>query len=275
MHVGCRAPSRNGATFLKTSYMHVVYPCLPYQPRTVDPMWEPEYEWVRAQGLATGLVDLDNGKVWVPTLAVATQPQVLYRGWMLTAAEYGLLAQLLPLTIAPADYLASHQATGWYEAVATHTFPSRFLTKPAALDFSAGRRYFVKGLVKSFGDDSVVTNQEQLVIFWQRHELLAGTPLFVRDFVELKPDSERRFFVVGGQVLGASGAVLPAPLQAAVVALRPRLFYSFDVAETLAGQPVLVEVGDGQVSDLKEWSVAEFGNRVLRALAAATANDML
>jgi len=92
----------------------------------------------------------------------------------------------------------------------------------------------------------------------------------VRDFVELRPGSERRFFVVRGQAYGAGGAVLPAGLQAAVAALRPRLFYSFDVAETLIGQPVLVEVGDGQVSDLKEWSVAEFGSCVLRALAEAS-----
>ena len=101
----------------------------------------------------------------------------------------------------------------------------------------------------------------------------AGTPLFMRDFVELKPISERRFFVVRGQVFGAGGAVLPPPLLKAVAALRPRLFYSFDVAETFAGQFVLVEVGDGQVSDLKEWPVAEFGHRVLRALAAAAANE--
>jgi len=253
--------------------MHFVYPCLPYQPRTVDPLWAPEYDWARAQGLATGLVDMDNDKAWVPTLAAEAQPQVLYRGWMLTAAEYGRLAQMLPLAVSPAQYLASHHATGWYEAVATHTFPSRFLTEPTALDFAAGRRYFVKGLVKSFGDDSVVSSQEQLAGFWQRHELPAGEPLFVRDFVELKPDSERRFFVVRGQVVGAGGAVLPPPLLKAVAALQPRLFYSFDVAETLAGQFVLVELGDGQVSDLKEWPVAEFGHRVLRALAAATANE--
>lgn len=250
--------------------MHLIYPCLPYQPRTVDPMWAPEYDWARAQGLATGLVDVDNNKVWFPT--PARQTQALYRGWMLTAAEYDQLAQLLPLAVPPAEYLSSHHATGWYEAVADHTFSSRFLTEPTTLDFAAGRRYFVKGLIKSFEKDSVLTSQEQLLGFWSRHELPAGTPLFVRDFVELKPASERRFFVVRGQTFGAGGAVLPESLQVAIAALQPRLFYSFDVAETLAGQPVLVEVGDGQVSDLKEWTVADFGSCVLRALAEA--NDI-
>lgn len=252
--------------------MHFLYPCLPYQPRTVDPLWAPEYEWVRAHGVATGLVDLDNDKVWWGPTALSAAPlaKVLYRGWMLTAADYDRLAQLVPLAIAPAAYLSSHHATGWYEAVATYTFPSRFLTGPTELDFTNRRRYFVKGLVKSFDAGSVLTTQNQLVYFWEEQELPVGTPLFVRDFVELKPASEGRFFVVRGQVFGAGGAELPQSLRAAVAALQPRLFYSFDVAETLAGEPVLVEVGDGQVSDLKEWTVAEFGNRVVRALAEAS-----
>ena len=250
--------------------MHFIYPCLPYQPRTVDPLWAPEYEWARAQGLATGLVDMDNDKVWFPTSA--RPARALYRGWMLTAAEYERLAQLLPLVVLPAEYLSSHQATGWYHEVAAHTFPSRFLTEPVELDFSAGQRYFVKGLVKSFGNDSVVATSSHLASFWQRHELPVGTPLFVRDYTELKPASERRFLVVRGQAFGAGGAVLPVSLQAGVAALRPRLFYSFDVAETLTGQPMLVEVGDGQVSDLKEWPVTEFGQLVLQALAEA--NDI-
>jgi hypothetical protein len=247
--------------------MHFIYPCLPYQPRTVDPLWEPEYDWVRKQGLATGLVDLDNDRVWFPTLARPTQ--ALYRGWMLDAAEYDRLAQLLPLAVSRAEYLSSHQANGWYEAVAPYTFPSRFLTESEPMDFTAGRRYFVKGLVKSFGADSVLSHQSQLDNFWQRQELAKGTPLFVRAFVDLKPASERRFFVVRGQALGADNATLPASLREAISSLQPRLFYSFDIAETLAGETVLVEAGDGQVSDLKEWTVAEFGNRVLKALAEA------
>ena len=243
--------------------MQFFYPTLPYQPRVIDPFWEPEYAWASAHGLAVGLVDVDAGKVYA---AQPGQPAI-YRGWMLSAAEYDTLARLLPLAVSPAAYFASHDASGWYEAVAAHTFPSRFVAQPVALDFSHGRRYFVKGLVKSFGPDSVVTTQEQFAGFWQRHELPAGTPLFVRDFAELKPDSERRFFVVRGRAYGAGGATLPAALLPVLAALAARLFYSLDVAETLAGELMLVEVGDGQVSDLKEWSVADLGNRVLRALA--------
>jgi hypothetical protein len=192
---------------------------------------------------------------------------------MLTAAEYNQLVWLLPLAVSSAEYLSSHQATGWYEAVATHTFLRRFLTEPALLDFANSRRYFVKGLIKSFSDDSVLASQQQLASFWQQN-LAADTTLFVRNFVTLKPALERRFFVVRGQVISAGGAALPEVLQAAVAALQPRLFYSFDVAETLDCQSMLVEVGDGQVSDLKEWSVAEFSSCVLRALAEARAGKL-
>ena len=249
--------------------MRFVYPSLPYQTRTVYPLWEPEYEWARAQSLAVGLVDVDDEKRWLPAVAPGPGP-VLYRGWMLSAGGYAALAQLLPLAVPMAEYLASHEASGWYEAVAAYTFASRFLTGPATLDFGGGRRYFVKGLVKSFGEASVLTSQTQFDTFWQQQELPASTPLFVRDFIELQPGSERRFFVVRGQALGAGGTELPAALQPVVVALSGRLFYSLDVAESLAGQPVLVEVGDGQVSDLKEWSVTEFCSRVLLALANET-----
>ncbi|WP_179225508.1 ATP-grasp domain-containing protein [Hymenobacter mucosus] len=64
--------------------------------------------------------------------------------------------------------------------------------------------------------------------------------------------------------------VVVTPLQSALFLLCPRLFYSLDVAITAAGHPIVVEVGDGQVSYLKEWGVAEFGRTVLRAIATLT-----
>ncbi|RSK37639.1 ATP-grasp domain-containing protein [Hymenobacter metallilatus] len=137
-------------------------------------------------------------------------------------------------------------------------------------DFSAGQRYFVKGLVKSFGNDSVVASQEQWMRLCRVHELLPTEPLFIRQFTPLQAGSERRFFVVDGAAYGAAGILLPDELRPVLALLQPRLFYSLDVALTAAGQPLIVEVGDGQVSDLKEWGLAEFGSIVLTALARIT-----
>lgn len=242
--------------------MRIIYPSLPYEVRTVDPMWEDEYQWAKEQGWAVALYDAETQRLWPDSPTPA-----LYRGWMLSEEEYTQLAHRTPLLVPVAAYLVSHQATGWYEAVQDFTFPSEFRRAQHPPDFPAGQCYFVKGLVKSFEADSVVTSAAQWQQLCQWHELLPEELLFVRQYVVLQTTSERRFFVVGGEAYGASHTPLPASLKPAVEALKPRLFYSLDVALTQAGEPVLVEVGDGQVSDLKEWSLPDFGSTVLRALA--------
>ncbi|WP_262383941.1 ATP-grasp domain-containing protein [Hymenobacter lutimineralis] len=189
---------------------------------------------------------------------------------MLSEAEYASLAQRTPLLVPADSYLSSHQATGWYPAVQSFTFPSRFQLANEVPDFSNGQSYFVKGLVKSFGDDSLVRSDIQWQQLCQRHELMPDELLFVRQYVPLTADSERRFFVVAGTAYGAEKTSLPTALQPVLDALKPRLFYSLDVALTQAGVPVVVEVGDGQVSDLKEWTLVDFGASVLRSLAAVT-----
>nr|WED69605.1 ATP-grasp domain-containing protein [Pectobacterium colocasium] len=35
-------------------------------------------------------------------------------------------------------------------------------------------------------------------------------------------------------------------------------FFSIDMAENTAGELRLIEIGDGQVSDIKEWNVDKF-----------------
>lgn len=246
--------------------MRILYPSLPYELRTPDPLWEPEYAWAQAAGLTIGLFDLETARVWPP----ASNMAALYRGWMLTPSEYEILRGTSALLINQEQYLFSHLASGWYEAIKEYTFTSSFLPSSAAPDFSNRQRYFVKGLVKSFGVDSVVTSVAEWQALVQKYRVPNQELLFVRHFEDLVPNSERRYFVVAGTAYGAGGALLPSQLEPALFCLRSRLFYSLDVAITAAGDPIVVEVGDGQVSDLKEWGVAEFGRTVLRAIATLT-----
>lgn len=245
--------------------MRIIYPSLPYEVRAVDPMWADEYLWTQEQGWPVALYDSETQRLWPDSSTPS-----LYRGWMLSEGEYHSMEHRTPLLVSVASYLSSHLATGWYEAVQDLTFPSRFLPTHQVPDFSAGQHYFVKGLVKSFGEDSVVASVAQWQQLCRQHELLPEELLFVRQHAALLPDSERRFFVVAGEVYGADGNRLPASLQPALAVLQPRLFYSLDVALTTAGTPVIVEVGDGQVSDLKEWALPDFSSTVLRALARVT-----
>ncbi|RPD49276.1 hypothetical protein DNI29_00280 [Hymenobacter sediminis] len=246
--------------------MHLLYPSLPYEPRTIDPLWEPEYSWAAAAGFAVGLFDIETIRVWTQ----APGAPALYRGWMLAESEYKLLEQVSPLLVSRGAYLSSHLASGWYEAIQEFTFASTFQPAGSPPDFSAGQRYFVKGLVKSFGPDSEVASAMECQELLRKHGVPSDELLFVRQYIKLQPASERRYFVVAGTAYGAEGTSLPNQLQPALFQLRSRLFCSLDVAFTAAGYPIIVEVGDGQVSDLKEWDVAGFGRTVLSALADAT-----
>ena len=70
------------------------------------------------------------------------------------------------------------------------------------------------------------------------------------------PDTERRYFVLDGVAHAASGDMPPIVHECAE-RLRSR-FYSVDVVQRTDGQPRIVEVGDGQVSDLVGWTPKQF-----------------
>jgi ATP-grasp domain, R2K clade family 3 len=246
----------------------VLLPSLPFQ-REIDPMWAAEAAAAQAQGYAVALFDAEQPKLYGPLPA---QP-VLYRGWMLTEPEYRWLEARCPLLVPYAQYAASHEARGWYDSIRDFTPPSRFLAvQPWLREWETGQvdaPQFVKGLVKSFGAESKVRSAADARQLVQRQELGPDELLFVRELVALSPAPEQRFFAVGAQVFGAGGTELPVELRPAVAALQTRPFYTIDVARTAEGQPTIIEVGDGQVSDVKEWTVTELYERVIRRLAEA------
>ena len=126
---------------------------------------------------------------------------------------------------------------------------------------------FVKGLSKSFGPESVISSLPELDVLLEKHDIAPQDSLFVREFVGLSSKPEQRFFVVRNEAFGAAEAQFPEMLKPALEALKSRWFYTVDVAYTQTGQPVIIEVGDGQVSDVKEWSVAELYSSVIFRLS--------
>ena len=246
----------------------ILFPSLPFQ-RQVDPMWAEEYDVAQTHGYAVALFDAEQPQLYGPL----PTPPVLYRGWMLTEPEYRWLEARCPLLVPYAQYAAAHEAHGWYDSIRSFTPPSRFLPVAEWLrEWETGAApapQFVKGLVKSFGADSRVGSLVEARQLVRRQALRAEEVLFVREFVALSPAPEQRFFAVHGQVFGAAGTEFPAELWPAVAALQSRPFYTIDVARTTDGQPLVIEVGDGQVSDVKEWRVPELYATVIRALAKA------
>jgi hypothetical protein len=80
----------------------------------------------------------------------------------------------------------------------------------------------------------------------------------VRRVESFLPDTERRFFVVDGVPHAATGDVPPI-IHECAERLRSR-FYSVDVVKREDGRFRVVEVGDGQVSDLVGWTPERFAS---------------
>jgi hypothetical protein len=248
--------------------LNLLFPSLPYQ-RVLDPMWQAEAAHAQQLGYTVCLYDAERLKLYqLPNPAWPT----LYRGWMLSETDYRALAQLTPLLVDPTLYLASHQATGWYGASAPFTPASVFIKASQAAPVVAHElqlhgRCFVKSLTKSFDAASVVSSLPGLTALLHQHAVEPGELLFVRTYHELSSRPEERYFAVRGKAYGAAGRLFPPPLEPVLALLQSRWLYTLDVAYTPAGTPLLIEVGDGQVSDTKEWSISELYDGPIQRLA--------
>jgi hypothetical protein len=216
--------------------LNILFPSLPYS-RVIDPMWQEEATVAQSLGYTVCLYDAEQQKLLQKP--VPSSP-TLYRGWMLSEADYQQLAALTPLLVTPALYLASHQASAWYSTIASFTPHSVFApaneAEWAVEDFLRNSgRCFVKGLVKSFGPESVITSQASLAKLLRKHQIAADEVLFIREFVELAVQPEERFFAIQGVAYGAKEQSFPTDLLPALTQLQSRWFYTLDVAYTKGG----------------------------------------
>lgn len=75
----------------------------------------------------------------------------------------------------------------------------------------------------------------------------------VRQFEKLVENSEQRYFVLNGQPFSADNHI-PA-IVSDIVNKISTPFFTIDVVKNSQGELRLIEIGDGQVSDIKEWAI--------------------
>jgi hypothetical protein len=248
--------------------MRILYPDDPLDPRQADGLFLPECEAARARGFDVSLFsfeDFQRGRFDARPQLYAGEA-ALYRGWMLNLTEYERLTQALhslgarPI-VSVESYRAAHHLPRWYPLV--KEWSAETLIFDAETDFETALvpvnwpGYFVKDYVKSLntGPGSLVAHPSEIgrviaQLKKYRGEIEGGVCL--RRPEEYLPGSERRYFVAGGQAFSADGEVPEVVWSCA--ARIPSPFFSVDVALRSDGVPTIVEIGDGQVSDRKEWS---------------------
>jgi hypothetical protein len=263
--------------------MHVVYPSNPLRPKQPDEQFAAEVDAVRAVGFEVSVFsmeDFQSGEFrLVP--ALPTGVEVLYRGWMMPAAEYrsfisnlAEVANARPVTSLE-SYLSSHHLPNWYPLISDLTPETRVFPPDSDLESElrglSWPEFFIKDYVKSLKTavGSRISKPEQVSVVVADMRRFRGTiegGFCVRRVEDFVPDTERRYFILDGVPHAASGQV-PSIILECIKRLQSR-FYSVDVVQRTDGQFRIVEVGDGQVSDLVGWNPGRFASMLAGHFAA-------
>lgn len=195
---------------------------------------------------------------------------VLYRGWMVNKEEYEDMNNFVKrkgasLIIPYQAYESNHYFEGWYSTVKSHSIESVVFKDKEEMfknlpDWSS---YFIKDAVKSLttSKGSIAKNESEIKEILTEIEKYKGVERYIvlRKVIELVPDTEKRYFCVKGKVFSSSlEESIPHKVKEIGYLLRDRLFVSIDTCKDVKGKSWLIEIGDGQVSDLKEWKPESF-----------------
>ncbi|MBB5378876.1 hypothetical protein HNQ07_004383 [Deinococcus metalli] len=255
---------------MRAEGLHVVFPADYFNARQPDEAFADQAEMFRALGWSVSTFTFDGDRRFRPALEEGAS--VLYRGWMLDSAAYlafeaDISAAGAQLHTSPAAYLSTHHLPNWFPLLRDLTPETVCFRELSGLEEQltelGWEAFFVKDFVKSLktGTGSVITRPEQIGELMGRMEQFRGQiegGVCVRRFEALDATSETRYFVRDGQAFAAGGGVVPDIVQD-VAARIPSPFYSVDVARRADGVWRVVEIGDGQVSDLVGWTAEEFG----------------
>lgn len=260
----------------------------PLTPGRVDPYFAGQAGAVRGLGGTTALIDHDELLAGNATAAVRRVPHdcgpAWYRGWMIPSDRYAELAGALsargvPLRVTAERYRSAHELPGWYATFASLTPHSVWTAwPPLAVPTTAQVGDLVKplgngpGIVKDFvksrkhewaeacfvpdlADTERAAAVIQKMVELQDDTLQGG--IVVRRFEVFERPEARVWWIDGEAALVTAHPDSPGEvLQPDLAAVAPPVrrwdcrFVTTDVALREDGVWRVVEVGDGQVSDL-------------------------
>lgn len=249
--------------------MRLVYPADSFKPRVVDEIYADEFAAAQSAGLIVSIFSVEDFQSddFEPRPAIEDGEAVLFRSWMLTPADYARLHDAVvdkggrPVTDVHA-YALCHHLPNWYPLLREFTAETRVYSESADIAADLGAAgwdgCFLKDFVKSLSTDGGSLVKELSAIpsvtakmRKYRGEIEGG--LCARRIENYEQASERRYFVWQRKAYSPEG---DAPEVVREAAKRiPSPFFTVDVARRFDGELRIIELGDGQVSDRKEWSV--------------------
>lgn len=256
--------------------MHFLFPSDPLKSRQPDEFYSDQVEALRKAGFESSVVSMEELQAGSKKVfpQIPSGSTIVYRGWMLSPEEYDILIQLIAAggakALTPKDaYLAAHYLPNWYPLISEFT-PETQIFPPetdlrAELDKLNWGKYFIKDYVKSLKTSvgSIVEKPAEIQTLAGEMQKFRGKiegGFCVRRVEPFLPKTERRFFVLEGTPHGPS-ADQPIPEAVKECAHRiPSQFFAIDIITREDGVDRVVEVGDGQVSDLVGWTADRFAD---------------
>ena len=251
-----------------------LFPSDYFNPKQVDEMYLSQVASLSDVGFDTAAISLEslgNSSLKIsPTLSQSAE--VVYRGWMLSPSNYELLVSAIESMGAYAftslaEYLSTHYLPSWYPLVADLTPETKFYSVDDDLETElralGWERFFIKDYVKSLKTSvgSIIDRPSQIKTVIAQMQKFRGTiegGICVRRVEEFVPGSEKRYFVIRGKAFAASlGEEIPNIVEECARRIQSK-FFSVDAIARADGVKRIVEIGDGQVSDLVGWSAERF-----------------
>ena len=251
--------------------LHFLFPADGLEPRKVDEVFRPQADALAARGFAVSLVPDEVFRGERGLRSLGNGDLAVYRGWMVRPSEYSRFDAAVravgstPISDAAA-YELTHWLPRWYPLLREWTAETVTLPADADLVEELARigweRFFLKDFVKSLKTrgGSVACNPAdgarwlREFLDW-RDDIEGG--ICVRRVEQFIPESETRFFVLDGVPHAPAGQSTPFPVLEAATRVDSR-FFTVDVARNDDGDWRVVELGDGQVSDLVGWTPERF-----------------
>lgn len=255
--------------------MQIIYP-KDYLSNGIDEEYRKEAEAMKSNSFHITMLDQESNK-----LINAKPGSAVFRGWMFSKSEHTQFYKLckdsdVSLITNPTEYLNLHHLPNWYETIRDLT-PETVIVKELdelesvikELDWNS---YFIKDFVKSLNTDGgpIANTFEHIKPMLEKMEMYRGEiegGLCIRKVEEFDTSTELRFFVLNGELLNSENTPPAIVEECAKRISKLSNFFTTDVIKDVYGKDWIVEVGDGQVSGLKEWQVELFAKEFHRAFA--------
>ncbi len=251
---------------------HFLFPASPLDRKMIDEAFQDQAIALKMAGFNTSVLDEERRTFGIKPSADET---IVYRGWMMNMSEYAfytgvMLANEYTIITDIEQYMAAHWLPLWYPKIEPLTpetliFPNGVLAEWKTTVANGWEKIQVKDYVKSLktGGGSVTTDVAGIAEIINDMVKFRGTiegGICLRRFEEFKPGTETRYFVINGKFYGQEPMfdtrVMDILIRVARDVKIP--FFSVDIAERTDGRHRVVEIGDGQVSDLVGWTPERF-----------------